>query len=85
MTAALAALGGRGFFARLQLAEAGWVDAVEAVRGYDYVVRAAIPGDPLAEALLPRLWTLAALEIWMRGGLRVEGEQAAGGGAVTTP
>jgi asparagine synthase (glutamine-hydrolysing) len=85
MTAALAALGGRGFFAHLRLAEAGWVDAAEAVHGYDYLVRAAIPGDPLAEALLPRLWTLAALEIWMRGGLRVEGQQAAGAGAAVAP
>jgi asparagine synthase (glutamine-hydrolysing) len=64
----LAALGGRGFFERLTLAEGGWVDGGEVLRGYDYVNRAAIPGDHRADMLLPRLWMLAALELWMRGG-----------------
>lgn len=72
MLRTLEALGGRAFLERLALADAGWVDVGEVLRGYDYVNRAAIPGDFTAETLLPRLWTLAALEVWMRGGLYAE-------------
>jgi hypothetical protein len=71
LTHTLAALGGRRFFERLLLAEGGWVDAAEVLRGYDYVSRAAIPGDRLAETLLPRLWTLGALELWLQKGVHV--------------
>jgi asparagine synthase (glutamine-hydrolysing) len=71
LTHTLAALGGRRFFERLLLAEGGWVDAAEVRRGYDYVTRAAIPGDRLAEMLVTRLWTLAALELWLQRGVHV--------------
>jgi hypothetical protein len=72
LTRALVALGGRPFFERLRLADGGWVDVAEVLRGYDYVSRATIPGDRLAETLLPRLWTVAALELWLQRGLHAE-------------
>ncbi len=76
LTHTLAALGGRPFFERLLLAEGGWVDAAEVLRGYDYVSRAVIPGDRLAETLLPRLWTLGALELWLQKGVHVDTRRA---------
>jgi asparagine synthase (glutamine-hydrolysing) len=71
LTRTLDALGGRRYFEHLALADAGRVDAGEVLRGYDYVNRAT-SGDYLAETLLPRLWMVAALELWMRGGLYVD-------------
>jgi asparagine synthase (glutamine-hydrolysing) len=76
LTRALVALGGRPFFERLRLADGGWVDVAEVLRGYDYVSRATIPGDRLAETLLPRLWTVAALELWLQRGLHAERRRA---------
>jgi len=66
MLQAFEIFGGRGFFERLQIAECGWVDAKAACRGYD-LVRARSPlTDPAAGSLLPRLWILAAVELWYR-------------------
>ena len=76
LTRTLDALGGRAFFERLLLADGGWVDAAEVLRGYDYVSRATVPGDRLAETMLPRLWTLAALELWLQRGLHAEAGRA---------
>jgi asparagine synthase (glutamine-hydrolysing) len=63
---AIDALGGRRFFERLRLADAGWVDAAAACRGYDVVSRGASPAGPVEGALLSRLWLLAAIEVWFR-------------------
>jgi asparagine synthetase B (glutamine-hydrolysing) len=60
------ALGGRRFFERMRLAEAGWVDAAAACRGYDVVTRGPSPAGPVEGALLSRLWLLAAIEVWFR-------------------
>jgi asparagine synthase (glutamine-hydrolysing) len=66
MLDAFEVLGGRAFFERLQICECGWVDAKAACRGYD-LVRARSPmTDPAAGSLLPRLWILAAVELWYR-------------------
>jgi asparagine synthase (glutamine-hydrolysing) len=62
----LEALGGRGFFERLAVARAGWVDGAEALRGYDGVQRSTFPADAAAGSMLTRLWMLAAIEIWFR-------------------
>ena len=66
LRAALDALGGRAFFAASRMAEAGWIDAAEACRGYDEVCRADSPADPVAGSLLARLWLLASVELWFR-------------------
>jgi asparagine synthetase B (glutamine-hydrolysing) len=63
---AFEALGGRRFFERMRLAEAGWIDAAAACRGYDVVSRATLPADAVSGALLSRLWLLAAVELWFR-------------------
>lgn len=66
MLQAFEILGGRRFFERLQIRECGWVEAEAACRGYD-LVRARSPlTDPVAASLLPRLWILAAVELWYR-------------------
>jgi asparagine synthase (glutamine-hydrolysing) len=66
LSSLLAALGGRAFFERLRLADAGWVDAAEACRGYDVVCAAASPADRAASMLVARLWLLASIEVWFR-------------------
>lgn len=59
-------LGGRAFFEQLQIGDCGWVDPEAVCRGYD-LVRARSPlTDPVAGSLLPRLWILAAVELWYR-------------------
>jgi len=63
---ALEALGGRAFFEQLQIAEEGWVDAIAASRGYDLVRARPDWRDPKSGGLLPRLWILAAVELWYR-------------------
>ena len=63
---ALEALGGRAFFAGMEMAGAGWVDAAEACRGYDVLRRRAAYVDPVSAGLVARLWVLAALELWFR-------------------
>ena len=60
------ALGGRAFFAASRMAAAGWIDASAACRGYDVACRASSPADPVAGALLARLWLLASMELWFR-------------------
>ena len=66
MVQAFEILGGRRFFERLRICECGWVDREAACRGYD-LVRARSPlTDPVAGSLLPRLWILAAVELWYR-------------------
>jgi asparagine synthase (glutamine-hydrolysing) len=63
---ALEALGGRSFFDSLATAEAGWVDPDRARRGYDRVRTHSALTDTRSAALLPRLWMLAAVEVWYR-------------------
>jgi asparagine synthetase B (glutamine-hydrolysing) len=63
---AFEALGGRRFFETLATAEAGWVDPDPACRGYDHVRTHSALTDPRSAALLPRLWMLAAVEVWYR-------------------
>lgn len=73
MLQAFEILGGRRFFERLQTGECGWVDRDAACRGYD-LVRARSPlTDPAAGSLLPRLWILAAVELWYRAVYGSEG------------
>jgi asparagine synthase (glutamine-hydrolysing) len=66
MLEAFEMLGGRAFFERLQIGECGWVDADAACRGYDLVIARSPLTDPAAASLLPRLWILAAVELWYR-------------------
>jgi asparagine synthase (glutamine-hydrolysing) len=66
MLDAFEVLGGRRFFETLQICEAGWVDPRAACTGYDLVRSRSPLTDPEAAALLPRLWILAAVELWHR-------------------
>lgn len=66
MVEAFQILGGRPFFEQLQIFECGWVDAEAACRGYDLVRARSALTDPVAASLLPRLWILAAVELWYR-------------------
>jgi asparagine synthetase B (glutamine-hydrolysing) len=66
MVQAFEILGGRAFFERLAIGECGWVDADAACRGYDLVQARSPLTDPAAASLLPRLWILAAVELWYR-------------------
>ena len=59
-------LGGRRFFETLVIAETGWVDAGVAARSYDLTRTHAAVRDVRSAALLPRLWMLAAVELWYR-------------------
>jgi asparagine synthase (glutamine-hydrolysing) len=63
---AFEALGGRTFFERLQIGEAGWVDPNAAVTGYNLVRNRDSWRDQRAGVVLPRLWMLAAVELWYR-------------------
>ena len=63
---AMAALGGRRFFERLQIAEAGWVDPRILTRSYDRTLTHSPLVDQNSGALLPRLWITAAVELWYR-------------------
>jgi len=63
---AFEALGGRRFFETLAVAEAGWVDPDAAARGYDLTRTHSALTDPRSAGLLPRLWMLAAVELWYR-------------------
>jgi hypothetical protein len=66
MERAFEALGGRRFFETLAVAEAGWVDAEAAARGYDLTRTHSALIDPRSGSLLPRLWMVAAVELWYR-------------------
>jgi len=61
------ALGGRRFFETLTIAEAGWVDRDAAAQGYDLTRSHSALTDLRSASLLPRLWMLAAVELWYRG------------------
>jgi asparagine synthase (glutamine-hydrolysing) len=63
---ALEALGGRRFVETLAIAEAGWVDRDPACQGYDFIRTHSALTDMRSAALLPRLWMLAAVEVWYR-------------------
>jgi asparagine synthetase B (glutamine-hydrolysing) len=64
---AFEALGGRRFFETLTIADAGWVDPDAAARGYDRTRTHSALTDMRSASLLPRLWMLAAVELWYRG------------------
>jgi asparagine synthase (glutamine-hydrolysing) len=68
------ALGGRRFFEALAVAEAGWVDAASACREYDLIRTHSALTDMRAASLLPRLWMLAAVELWYRAAYGGTGE-----------
>jgi asparagine synthase (glutamine-hydrolysing) len=59
-------LGGRRLFETLAIAEAGWVDAGVAAGSYDLTRTHSAAKDVRSAALLPRLWMLAAVELWYR-------------------
>jgi hypothetical protein len=61
------ALGGRRFFETLTIAEAGWVDRDAAAQAYDLTRSHSALTDLRSASLLPRLWMLAAVELWYRG------------------
>jgi hypothetical protein len=63
---ALEALGGRRFLETLAIAEAGWVDRDPVCQGYDFIRTHPALTDMRSAALLPRLWMLAAVEVWYR-------------------
>jgi asparagine synthase (glutamine-hydrolysing) len=77
MLDAFEVLGGRRFFEQLRIGETGWVDANAACSGYDRVRNGSPLTDSGAGALLPRLWVLAAVELWYRaayGGVQARSE-----------
>jgi hypothetical protein len=74
---AFEALGGRAFFERLQIGEAGWVDPNAAVTGYNLVRNRDSWRDQRAGVVLPRLWMLAAVELWYRATFGRSGEEGA--------
>ncbi|HEY3093518.1 MAG TPA: asparagine synthase-related protein [Vicinamibacterales bacterium] len=61
---ALEALGGADFFARLRVADAGWVDASRAVALYERMRRAFAAGDLEYARLTTQLWSIAGVELW---------------------
>lgn len=66
MTGAYEALGGAGFFGHLEIAAAGWVDQALVRAKYDRFTRLYAAGDPRAGFEMPRLWVIAATEVWHR-------------------
>jgi hypothetical protein len=63
--AAIAAAGGRGAFARLRSADAGWVDGGMALRIYDDMIRLYRAGDAAYIRLADVLWTIFGIELWL--------------------
>jgi hypothetical protein len=61
---ALEALGGADLFARLRVADAGWVDASRAVALYERMRRAFAAGDLEYARLTTQLWSIAGVELW---------------------
>jgi asparagine synthase (glutamine-hydrolysing) len=61
---ALEALGGAKWFARLRIADAGWVDARRASALYERMRRAFSAGDLEYARLATRLWSIAGVELW---------------------
>jgi asparagine synthase (glutamine-hydrolysing) len=61
---ALEAFGGARRFARLRIADAGWVDPHRAVMLYEQMRRAFAARDLEYARLATRLWSIAGVELW---------------------
>lgn len=59
---------GDEFFSRLQLAERGWVDGQAVAAMYRRMRLRRAEGDPTYGYDVPSLWSVMALELWLRGG-----------------
>ncbi|HEX5497709.1 MAG TPA: hypothetical protein VFX03_00720, partial [Thermomicrobiales bacterium] len=72
VVSALAALGGRRFFASLALADAGWIEPGPLIARYDRLERLTARDESVGDDI-PMLWMVAATELWFRAAYCGEG------------